>query len=324
MADCENRATPRITVVMAVYEPNREWLREQLRSLEGQTLAPSLLLLRDDHSPSFTLDELEQLAAECITRFPVRCERSEENRGSNATFAQLTREAEGDYIAYCDQDDIWEPDKLRRLADVLSQPGVTLSCCDLSVMDGQGRQTARSITQVKPHIVYRSGTGLAPLFLTENFVTGCALLMPVALAQEALPFVRSMVHDQWLGLWAASKGRIAGVAEPLVRYRIHDDNQTHTLARIESKKDYYEKRVLPFAARMKELRGRIDLGQPQRQAESWADVRAALYRKEKGAWRRLAALRHVNGKISCFELALPLMPPPLFRLALRLIQKGAM
>ncbi|MDD3409451.1 MAG: glycosyltransferase [Eubacteriales bacterium] len=311
-----------ISVLMAVYNPNPEWLREQLLSLERQTRRPDRLYVRDDASPAFAFERLRALVAECVPSVPAQVERNAENRGSNATFALLTETAEGDCFAYCDQDDAWEPQKLEKLEKALLESGAQLACCDLSVMDGSGRQTADSVRQVKPHIVYRSGEGLAPVFLTTNFVTGCACLVRADAARAALPFPAYTVHDQWIALTAARRGGIVSLPEPLVRYRIHGENQTPTLRGVQSKADYARVRIGRDRRRVDEYHERVDLGEPQRRLERWMNAREGLARHEKGAWRALFALRGVDPKISWFELAMPLLPEGLFRRLVRAVQHG--
>lgn len=60
-------------------------------------------------------EEIETLAKGCIRSFPYEICRNEENPGSSLTFERLTREAEGKYFVYCDQDDMWLPEKIDRL-----------------------------------------------------------------------------------------------------------------------------------------------------------------------------------------------------------------
>ena len=98
---------PQIAILMAVYEPRMDWLREQLLSLNAQTYPNLKLYVRDDCSPSVPYEEIQSCLQDCISAFPYTIQRNEKNLGSNGTFEQLTREAGGDYFAYCDQDDIW-------------------------------------------------------------------------------------------------------------------------------------------------------------------------------------------------------------------------
>ena len=58
--------------------------------------------------------------------------------GSNRTFERLTEEAEGEYFAYCDQDDVWLPEKLAVLQEALEREKALLVCSDMYIIDGGG------------------------------------------------------------------------------------------------------------------------------------------------------------------------------------------
>ena len=103
---------PLISILMAVYEPRMDWLREQLVSLNEQTYPNLRLYIRDDGSSAVSYEQMRSCVQECITRFSYTIARNEKNVGSNSTFELLTGEAEGDLFAYCDQDDVWLPEKL--------------------------------------------------------------------------------------------------------------------------------------------------------------------------------------------------------------------
>lgn len=315
-------ATKTIAIALAVYEPNLSWLREQLISLNQQTYPSLHLYVRDDASPSFSVPEIEALLKELITAFPYTFARNQENMGSNATFSLLTEEAEGDWIAYCDQDDLWASDKLEKLSVAMQEEGTTLVYSDMEVIDGAGELKAKSLADVKPHLCYREGEGLATVFLSTNFVTGCALLMSLSVAKEAVPFLTQTVHDQWLGMVASKQGRLAFVQEPLVKYRMHQSNQTGTLAKINTKADYYQKRVMPYEGFLSELHRRIDLGDEQKIAEHWAQARISWMKGSLKGGIKLFFLRKIHRKITWFELALPFLPGFIFRRVIKKIQAG--
>ena len=234
---------PRIAILMAVYEPRMDWLREQLLSLNAQTYPNLMLYVRDDCSPTVPYAEIEQCVRECITEFPYVMARNEKNVGSNLTFEQLTREAEGDYFAYCDQDDVWLPEKLAVLERTMEESGALLVCSDMYIIDGDGKQTADSITKVRRHHVFRSGDNLASELLLHNFVTGCTTLVLASEAKLAVPFCPYMVHDHYLALWCAERGHVISLPRQLIDYRIHGGNQTNLLAGVTDKASYGTVRV---------------------------------------------------------------------------------
>ena len=215
-------AKPLISILMAVYEPRMDWLKEQLDSLNSQTYPNLRLYICDDCSPTVPFDEISKMVSECITAFPYTIERNDVNLGSNGTFERLTMEAEGKYFAYCDQDDIWLPEKLAVLQNAIEKSGALLVCSDMYIIDGDGNRVAESITKVRRHHVFRSGTGLAPDMLISDFVTGCTMMIRSEVAKAAIPFCPDMVHDHFLALCAAAEGEILSLPDNQMRCQLHN------------------------------------------------------------------------------------------------------
>ena len=290
---------------MAVYAPRRDWLEIQLRSLEAQTYPHLRLYIRDDASPEMTEAELRALAGECIRSFPVEIRRNERNLGSNETFARLTAEAEGEYFAYCDQDDEWNSDKLAVLAETMERERAELVCSDMTVMDENGVQTADSITRLRRHHIFRSGTGLAPELLFRNFAAGCTALVRADTARKALPFCPYMVHDHYLTLCCAERGRVVSLPDKLIRYRIHAGNQTLLLSGVTDRESYGRIRIDGMAARLSWLSEHFSCGAETagtlRKGLLWARARQRNWRREGGA-KTVWTYRRFSPLVSVFEI----------------------
>ncbi len=307
---------PLISILLAVYEPRLEWLAQQLASLNAQSYPRLRLYVRDDCSPTVPFAALRALLAACITAFPYTVARNERNLGSTATFERLTGEAEGDYFAYCDQDDIWLPGKLALSAAQIGSAG--LLCGDVIPIDAQGRRLADSLRALRPGLVFREGAGLGGGLIYKNFVIGCTMLVQSRIAKAALPFARSMVHDHYLAWYCAQENEIAVASQPLVYYRQHAGNQTGVLTGIVTKEDYLRVHLGGFAARVEELSQRAE-SEELRQAAAWARARRDNAARARGAVRRLWALRRVNVTTTLFELIALRLPEPLFRRVIRLL-----
>lgn len=312
---------PQISILMAIYEPRMDWLREQLLSLDAQTYPNLKLYIRDDCSPTVSYDAIQSCVQDCIRAFPYEIKRNEKNLGSNKTFERLTREAEGEYFAYCDQDDIWLPEKLEKLHRCLSESGAELICSDVVVIDGAGKESAGSITELRPRHVFRQGGDLAPGLLYRNFVIGCTSMIRAQTAKAALPFAVHMVHDHYLAFFCALRGEIAVHPEHLVRYRIHGGNQTSVLAKVVDRESYLERHMMPFCRRVEELQRRFSLPELEIAAQ-WAAARQENSRHSLKGTAALWKLRNVNKTTTLFELIALRAPKPLFRLMLRVIQTG--
>ena len=318
-------SAPRIAILMAIYEPNMEWLAQQLTSLNAQTYPNLYLYVRDDCSPTTPDEKITECVRTHITAFPFAISRNERNLGSNATFEALTAEAKGDYFAYCDQDDEWLPDKLTTLYADMEREGAQLVCSDMYVIDAQGRQTAKRIVQVRRHQVLHSGEGLAPGLLTHNFVTGCTMLVRAETAKAALPFCPYMVHDQYLALWSAARGIVYSEPRPLICYRLHGGNQTLGMAGVVDKASYCRIRIDESIRKFEWLRVHFPcdaaLSAYMDRDLAWFRARQRYWREKRGAltlWR----YRDCGKQITLFELFAAHMGEKLFLFFIQLYRKN--
>ena len=192
-------------IMLSTYHPNAAFLEAQLASIQAQTL-PCTLLQRDD---------------------------SETRLGAMRSFETMLQRAEGfDYYAFADQDDVWKPEKMAVLMEVMQQEEKqygketpVVVHCDLEVVDADLKPVAASFWKY---------AGLRPDIMDENLhfltisntVTGCAMLFNAAARNACLPFgSQAYMHDQWIAQTTLRVGgKVVPVPVPLVYYRQHGHN----------------------------------------------------------------------------------------------------
>lgn len=216
-----------VFIVLGLYQPNLQLLEQQLRSLSAQTYTSFQVLLACDGP--LTAEAQEVLNAVQDDRFfqlPF-----EDNVGVHANFARglqsaLTRSPrEDDLFAFCDQDDVWHPDKLARQVDLMTRhPECGLCHCDARVIDELGNEVATSVFAYEAR---SKRQGLLDL-LVMNSVTGMTCLARKPIAQSAAGFpmsgTREMLHDHWVALVAAAQSRVVFLDHVLVDYVQHSAN----------------------------------------------------------------------------------------------------
>lgn len=311
MSGCTQTGKPRIAILMAVYEPRMDWLREQLQSLNAQTYPNVMLYVRDDCSPTVPHEEIQSCLQDCISAFPWQLRRNEKNLGSNGTFEQLTREAEGEYFAYCDQDDVWLPEKLETLKRALADANDTMAYSDVSVIDAAGSPLAPSLRTIRPRLEYLQGTGLAERYFFRNCTAGCTMLVRSRIAKGVFPFPGKTVCDQWLAIAAAAQGRVVFVDRPLVRYRQHGANQTGVLSGVTDKNSYRAYKIAPLAERLEFYRQHW---RPSAALEKFVEAR------QQGEIRTIWRYRDLSRPEALAEIGMHMMPERMFRLILRRIR----
>src|SRR5437879_647993 len=133
----------RISVAMCTYNGAR-FLPEQLGSIAAQTRLPDELVICDDRST----DESVEIIRAFLDHAPFasRLEINDSNLGSTENFDKAIGLCQGEIIALADQDDVWRPEKLSCLADVLDRDGrIGAVFSDADLIDQESRPLARTL-----------------------------------------------------------------------------------------------------------------------------------------------------------------------------------
>lgn len=222
------RPNSEISVALCTYN-GEKFLAEQLQSIASQTVLPTELVVCDDCSTDSTLKVVNEFAA--VVPFEVRVFQNPKNigstkRGITGNFEKAMGLCRERLIAFCDQDDFWEPRKLERLSEVLNnnpQYAGAFSDADLidrqSVLTGVRLWNTTGFDRIEQQRMLR-GDELRVL-LGLNKVFGCTLMFNASLMDKLLPIPPHWTHDNWVACMAALQARLAFVPEPLIRYRIH-------------------------------------------------------------------------------------------------------
>ena len=216
-----------ISVAMCTYNGSR-FLAEQLESIGRQTKRPFELIICDDGSTDST-PEIVRVFGDGAP-FPVRFIRNEVKLGSTKNFEKAILRCSGDAIALCDQDDVWQKDKLERVAQVLeSEPDVGGVFSDALLIDENSQPMPGTLwerLQVTPRMRadLNSKSG-ALLLLERSAVTGATFVFRSHFVQLVTPIPSEWVHDAWMALLIATQARLCPLPEPLMSYRLHPAQQ---------------------------------------------------------------------------------------------------
>jgi glycosyltransferase involved in cell wall biosynthesis len=181
-----------------------------------------------------TLESVREFAR--TAPFPVRIFENEKNIGSTKNFERAVELCEGDLIAVADQDDVWLPEKLRRLEESLANESTGLAFTDGDVVDESLRPLGQHVWQTirfgeEEQRLFREGSAFAVL-LDHNVVTGAAMALKAEFKKLILPFPNDLMHDGipvlhdwWSALLIAAVGEVSFVPESLFKYRQHSSQQ---------------------------------------------------------------------------------------------------
>jgi glycosyltransferase involved in cell wall biosynthesis len=215
-----------ISIAMCTYNGSK-FLGEQLSSILEQTKLPHELVVCDDASTDATSQIVEAFALDAP--FPVRFFRNQATLGSTRNFEKAISLCVGQAIALCDQDDIWLPNKLERLASVLdSEPQVGGVCSNAFLMDERSEPFPDSLWERRnftPRLQAAFQRNSALQLLQYNAATGATFVFRSEFVKQITPIPPEWVHDAWIALLVATQSRVQLVPEKLISYRIHAAQQ---------------------------------------------------------------------------------------------------
>jgi glycosyltransferase involved in cell wall biosynthesis len=218
----------KLDILLSVYNGS-EFLAAQIDSLLNQTYKDIQISIRDDGSLDKSLDIINSY----ITNYPDKICLLADNSGNVGvikSFERLLASSNADYMMFCDQDDIWLPEKVQRAVVLMHEQEKIFSdkpiiiCSDLSVVDRNLNIISDSFwkrLKLDPSILNDK-----EYLSTANFVTGCTMLFNKKAKEVSLPFGRkTIMHDAWMGLKVLDKGGIiCPIPKSDILYRQHGAN----------------------------------------------------------------------------------------------------
>jgi glycosyltransferase involved in cell wall biosynthesis len=207
------------SIAMATYNGERH-VGEQLQSLAKQTLLPSELVVCDDASTDSTAEIVGRFAT--TAPFPVRFIRNEQRLGYAGNFMKAAGLCASDYIAFCDQDDVWLPDKFAVAQKYIFETGCTLFQHGFRLIDDVG-----SVIPGHPDYWGAEGPGRWAISRGMSQIFKRSLLAFEPQRQMSIDHTRGtnlMTHDQWILFLGSLLGVVVTVKDVLVLYRQHGQN----------------------------------------------------------------------------------------------------
>ncbi len=206
---------------MATYNGAR-FLPEQLESILAQTYSPYELVVTDDGSTDATAEIIEQFSRRAP--FPVRFYRNPERLRFAENFLHCASLCDGDLISFCDQDDVWLPDKLETAVIVFQDPEVMAFTHSAQVVD----EHLNKLGWLRPYYPNEGQARWQPWGTFLGFAIVCRRKLISIPFDERPPSVHGspkLAHDEWIIFLAEGLGKIYFCKRSLAFYRQHGMNQ---------------------------------------------------------------------------------------------------
>ena len=203
--------TPRFSICIPTFNGAR-YIKEQLNSIIPLLNKQDEIIVLDDCSSDGTLATLKTI------EFPgLQVFQNDVNNGLLKSIEKLLRLANGSYIILADQDDIWLPNRISTVVDLL-ESGIDFIVTDAVVVDSACNVITNS---------YFEKVKVSNSFLINFYscgILGCCIAFNRKLLSSALPFPNNSLipHDLWLYLVAKlTYSKILFSPEKCILYRRH-------------------------------------------------------------------------------------------------------
>ena len=234
-----------IAILLATYN-GEQYIQELAESLRGQTCQDYICYIHDDGSTDGTSVKINEI----IMRDPEHFQRLDypSTGSAKANFLSMLTKVEAPYYMFCDQDDVWMPDKVEKTLQAMKDtrangwvkaPQIDVTenrdqkdhekprCVftDMYVTDAKLQITEQSFIRHLQRDPYHLNYGR---IMMENPAAGCTMMINQALKECVLQYQELdhiEMHDVWMLAAAAVCGYIYYVDEPTVYYRQHGENE---------------------------------------------------------------------------------------------------
>ena len=236
----------KISVALCTYNGER-FLRDQLDSIFQQTVPVNEIIICDDVSTDGTVDIINEYSVKHTGI--IQLYQNTETLKSVKNFEKAVSLTTGDYIFLCDQDDIWMPDKVELFMKHFNEnPEVEGIFTNGILVNDEGKEfcniTLWDLAMFNVKIVEKIKSFWKIYQVHQNMVTGATFCFKKNIKAYIFPFPisRFFHHDEWIALHICQRNALSYIEKPLIKYRIHANQQTGDLMlkRFEKEREFCE------------------------------------------------------------------------------------
>lgn len=227
----KNKVDSSVLIMMATFN-GAEYIKKQIDSIIAQDYTNWKLIIQDDFSTDNTYQIINDY---CQKDSRISCQQNTSGKnGPYYNFHNLANRCKNNhkynYYMFCDQDDVWDVNKISKFLSVLEneEQTIPLACyADMRLIDETDNVIGYSIEQMSG-IAYVNKYSL----FFSHIVSGCNMMINAAGFFQVPhvdlnnPFTEYLSHDNLYIKYAAITGNVVYIDSPLMSYRRHSGNVT--------------------------------------------------------------------------------------------------
>jgi len=216
----------RVSVAMATYN-GADYIQEQLDSILKQTRAIDEVIICDDCSKDSTVEIIKHFIHQNQLQDKWKIEVNKENLGFGSNFIEAIKKTNGDIIFFCDQDDIWIPDRIQVMESLMEKNHEIL-------MLGSEYEPFESTTRAykaspRDLASFKNDNTLEHVKLNSKSIfignLGCCMCIRKSFFEQILPYwYQGWAHDEFVWKLALCLGGAYVYHGITIRRRLHTAN----------------------------------------------------------------------------------------------------
>ena len=241
---------PFVSVAMATYN-GEKYIHEQIDSILSQSIVPNQIMIIDDCSNDSTWSILTNYKKNNEELFSIF--RNETNMGIIETFKRCLNRCTGDYVFLCDQDDIWENNKIEICLEIALKYDAEVIATGIQLVNASSERIVETDKfRSDPICGYGNWTNsiyCVPLekLIWGNFSPGCTYCVSKRIIPSYLSVNNNeILHDYQLFMIAANRGKAIYYDAPLMFYRLHSTNAVGMNNKEKKRKRHIRPRLIRF------------------------------------------------------------------------------
>ena len=209
-----------VAVLLSTYN-GEDFLVPQLDSIIEQTISNLKIYVRDDGSTDSTQKILNDYKKKYPDKFIIHFG---DNIGSSSSFWWLLQKVEAEIYFFCDQDDVWLPNKIAVHSSSYKDPHkIQMTFSDMHIMDGK-EESFLSLQKIKASYLISKPIRM----ICQNCIAGCSMSINRKARDNIKKYGKipdGLIHDHWFSVLTSLDGKVLFLPLSLVKYRVHDKNQ---------------------------------------------------------------------------------------------------
>lgn len=202
-----------VSVITPTYNCGR-FIAETIEAIQAQTYENWEMCIVDDCSTDDTKAVVEGYMAN-DSRIKYYC--LPENSGAAVARTKAMELAQGEFMAFCDSDDLWLPEKLEKQLAFMEKTGFAFTCTAYEQIDEDGNSLNRVIKTIDK-------TDYNRLLLDCPVGNSTVMYNVGVMGKFQVPNIRKRNDDAlWLTMLKKEK-YIRGMPDMLMRYRIRTNS----------------------------------------------------------------------------------------------------